>query len=96
MKAKDYSEYLVFELDTVRYDPELYFFIWNKNNNLEGHEKGSEKHKFTWQPSGSQFTIIEEIPENKWHIKIKRPELVDKETILKAVDFDESWYDIVR
>ncbi len=96
VKAKDYSEYLVFELDTVRYDPELYFFVWNRNNNLEGYEKGSEKHKFTWQPSGSQFTIIEEIPEDKWNIRIKRPELVDKETILKAVDFDESWYDVVR
>lgn len=96
VKAKDYSEYLVFELDTVRYDPELYFFVWNRNNNLEGYEKGSEKHKFTWQPSGSQFTIIEDIPEEKWHIRIKRPELVDKETILKAVDFDESWYDVVR
>lgn len=96
VKAKDYSEYLVFELDTVRYDPELYFFVWNRNNNLEGYEKGSEKHKFTWQPSGSQFTIIEEIPEDKWHIKIRRPELVDKDTILKAVDFDESWYDVVR
>lgn len=74
----------------------LQFGVWNRNNNLEGDEKGSEKHKFTWQPSGSQFTIIEEIPEDKWNIRIKRPELVDKETILKAVDFDESWYDVVR
>lgn len=96
VKAKDYSEYLVFEMDTIRYDPELYFFDWNRNNNLEGYEKGSEIHKFTWQPSGSQFTIIEEIPEDRWHIKIKRPELVDKDTILQAVNFDESWYNIVK
>lgn len=96
VKAKDYSEYLVFELDTVRHDPELYFFVWNRNNNLEGYEKGSEKHKFTWQPSGSQFTIIEEIPEGKWHIKIRKPELVDKDTILEAVKFDSSWYDVVN
>ena len=90
------THYLVFELDTVRYDPELYFFDWNRHNNLEGYEKGNEKHKFIWQPSGSQFTIIEGIPDDKWYIRIKRPELVDKETILKAVNFDESWYDVVK
>ena len=33
VKAKDFSEYLVFEFDTIRYDPELYYFVWNKNNN---------------------------------------------------------------
>ncbi len=96
VKAKDFSEYLVFEFDTIRYDPELYVFEWNKNNNLEGYDKTTRTHKFTWQPSGSQFTIIEEIPKDRWHIKIKKPDLVDKETILQAVHFDSSWYDVVK
>lgn len=96
VKAKDFSEYLVFELDTVRYDPELYFFEWNKNKNLQGFDKATKTHKFTWQPSGSQFTFIEEIPENRWHIKIKRPDLVDKDTILESVKFDSSWYNVVK
>ena len=96
VKAKDFTEYLIFELDTVRYDHELYFFKWNKNNNLEGYEKETDIHKFTWQPSGSQFTIIEKIPENRTHIKVKKPELIDKEKLLKMVEFDSSWYTIVR
>ena len=96
VKAKDFSEYLIFELDTVRYDYELYYFKWNRNNNLEGYERGSDLHKFTWQPSGSQFTIIEEIPEDKTHIKVKKPELIDKETLLKMVNFDSSWYTVVK
>ena len=71
------------ELDTVRYDPELYYFKWNKRNNLEGYDRATNMHQFTWQPSGSQFTIIEEIPKEKLHIKVKKPELIDKETLLK-------------
>lgn len=96
VKSKDFSEYLIFELDTVRYDPELYYFKWNRNNNLEGYGKETDMHKFTWQPSGSQFTIIEEIPKEKLHIKVKKPELIDKETLLKTVKFDSSWYTVVR
>ncbi len=49
----------------MRYDHELYHFKWNKNNNLEGYDKETDKHRFTWQPSGSQFTIVEEIPQEK-------------------------------
>ena len=96
VKAKDFSEYLIFELDTVRYDPELYYFKWNKRNNLEGYDRATNMHKFTWQPSGSQFTIIEEIPKEKLHIKVKKPELIDKETLLKTVKFDSSWYTVVK
>lgn len=96
VKAKDFSEYLIFELDTVRYDHELYYFKWNKNNNLEGYDKATDMHKFTWQPSGSQFTIIEEIPAEKLHIKVKKPALIDKETLLKTVKFDSSWYTVVK
>ncbi len=95
VKSKDYKDYLVFEFDTIRYDPELYYFKWNSRMNLEGYEKSTGKHKFTWQPSGSQFTIIEDIPDKRLHISIKKPERVDKETILKAVNFDNSWYRIV-
>lgn len=95
VKSKDYKDFLIFEFDTIRYDPELYYFEWNPRMNLEGYEKSTGKHKFTWQPSGSQFTIIEDIPEKRLHISIRKPEKVDKETILKAVNFDDSWYQII-
>ena len=95
VKAKDYREYLVFEFDTVRYDPELFYFVWNKDNNLEGYESSTNIHRFTWQPSGSQFTIIEDIPEERLHISIREPERLDKETVLQALNFDNTWYSIV-
>lgn len=95
VKLKNYNNYLVFEFDTVRYDPELYSFEWNKRGNLEGYERNTKKHRFTWQPSGSQFTIIEDIPQKRLHISVKKPDKVDKDTILKAVNFDKTWYSVV-
>lgn len=95
VKSKDYKDYLVFEFDTIRYDPELYYFEWNKRGNLEGYDKNTKKHKFTWQPGGSQFTIIEDIPKERLHISVKAPDPIDKETLLETIHFDKSWYKIV-
>lgn len=95
VKSKDYSDYLVFEFDTLRYEPELYRFEWNKRGNLEGYEKESGQHKFTWQPSGSQFTIIEKIPKERLHISVKRPAPITKEVILQTLKFDKTWYKII-
>jgi hypothetical protein len=95
VKSKDYLNYLVFEVDTVRYDPELFYFKWNTNMNLEGYDKSTNEHRFTWQPSGSQFTILENIPEKRLHIEVKRPKILDKDTVLKTLKFDNTWYNIV-
>ena len=96
IKSTDLTEVVVFEFDTIRYDPELYTWIWNENKNLVGIEKSTEEHKFTWQPHGSQFTIIEEVPINSLIIHIKNPNTLDKELILNALGFDKSWITITR
>lgn len=91
VKGPNYDEYLIFETDTVRYDAEEFTFKWNDRGNLEGYTKEENKHKFTWQPHGSQFTIIEEIPDSRYHLKIKIPPKLEKENVLKAIAFDKSW-----
>jgi len=96
VKSNDLTEVVVFEFDTIRYDPELFVWEWNKNGNLIGIEKSTNEHRFTWQPHGSQFTIIEEIPEKSLIIKIKQPETLDKEEILKALGFDNSWISVTK
>ena len=88
--------FVIFEFDTIRYDPELFVWEWNKNGNLRGVEKSTTEHRFTWQPHGSQFTIIEEIPEDSLLIKIKEPEMLNKEDVLKALGFDKSWISITK
>lgn len=91
VKSKDFSDFLIFETDTLRYDPELYYFEWNKSDNLEGYDKETHTHKFTWQPHGSQFTIIEEIPTERLHVQVHKPSRIDKETVLKRVGFNKDW-----
>lgn len=95
VKKKDYLEYLIFEFDTVRYDAELYYFQWNTRGNLEGYDKQHNNHCFTWQPHGSQFTIIEKIPQERLHIRVKHPGMLDKASVLKTLDFSEDWYSIL-
>lgn len=96
VKSDDLSQVAVFEFDTIRYDPELFEFVWNKNGNLEGFLKGTKDKQFVWQPHGSQFTIIEKVPDETLILKIKRPEMLDKEKILSAIGYDKSWVTIQR
>jgi hypothetical protein len=96
VKSNDLTEVVVFEFDTIRYDPELFAWEWNNNGNLRGIEKSTTEHRFTWQPHGSQFTIIEEIPEDSLLIKIKEPETLNKEDVLKALGFDKSWISVTK
>jgi len=96
IKSLDLTEVVVFEFDTIRYDPELYKWEWNKNNNLVGTHKNTGEHRFTWQPHGSQFTIIEDVPKKALVIKIKQPKTLDKDQILKALGFDKTWVTVTQ
>ena len=95
IKSNDLSEVVVFEFDTIRFDPELFTWQWNKNNNLVGTEAKTSEHRFTWQPHGSQFTILEDVPEKSLIIRIKQPPVLDKDQILHALGFDNSWITVI-
>ena len=98
VKSNDLSQVAVFEFDTIRYDSDLFDFVWNKNGNLEGYDDGAEHNsqnkRFTWQPHGSQFTITEIVPKKTLILKIKQPEKLDKNKVLTAIGFDKSWVTI--
>ncbi len=96
VKSNDLSQVAVFEFETIRYDPELFEFAWNKRGNLEGFVKGTKDKRFVWQPHGSQFTIIEKVPEQTLILSIRQPEKLDKEKILSAIGYDKSWITIKR
>jgi hypothetical protein len=96
IKSKDLSEVVVFEFETIRYDVELYEWRRNKDKNLEGFDKKSQEHRFTWQPHGSQFTILENVPSKSLVIRVKRPDVLDKRKILDALGVDNSWITVVR
>lgn len=96
LKSRDLLEVAVFEFDTIRYDPDLFYWEWNRNKNLEGFNKSDKKHRFTWQPHGSQFTIIEAVPQEILIIRVDPPEKVDKEVFLKGIGFREDWISVTR
>lgn len=95
IKSNDLSQVAIFEQDTILYRPELFSFDWNKNNNLEGFDKGTGLKKFTWQPHGSQFTIHEQVPKESLILSIRIPPVLDKEAVLKTLAFDNNWVTVL-
>lgn len=85
-------EFLLFEEEAQRFSPDDYQWSFNRKNNLEGRDKVSKTHKFTWQPHGSQFTIIRDIPGSarRFYISANVP-LVEPDEILKHIHFNENW-----
>jgi hypothetical protein len=96
LKSDDLLELAVFEFDTEMFLADQYRWQWNDNNNLVGYSKHNEEHKFTWQPHGSQFTVIENVPASRLAIRLQSPPQMDKEAVLDSIGFDSSWVQIIK
>lgn len=88
-------EFLLFEHETVRYNTSDFTWRVNKNGNIEGFDTLTNIHKFTWQPHGSQFTILYDIPLSARKFRIKRPPVLDFEDTMTNIGFDISWVTIL-
>jgi len=95
IKSETLDEVAVFEFETIRYDPELFNWAWNRNNNLEGYD-GAGAHRFTWQPHGSQFTIVEKVPYERLIVRINIPHTIEKDAFLQRIGFDKDWITIIN
>lgn len=95
IKSDDLTKLTVFETETVFYPVDRYSWTKNKRGNLETYD-GLGKHRFTWQPHGSQFTIIEEVPQERLLLEIKALQKLDKGSVLRTLKFDASWIKIVN
>ena len=96
IKSYDLTELAVFEFETVLYPIDQYTWSRNERGNLEAVEKVTGAHRFTWQPHGSQFTIIEQVPQDCLLIKVKPPPKLDKRDVLKKLNYDDSWITVTR
>ena len=83
-------EFLLFEADAERYIVKDFVWKENKNRNLLGFNTMTGKHFFTWQPHGSQFTILYDIPASARKFTIKRPTVLDFEKTMESIGFDNS------
>ena len=88
-------EFVLFEHDTVRYNTQEYAWRVNSRGNFEGVEIASGTHKFTWQPHGSQFTILYDVPVSAKKFIIRRPPVLDFENTMSQIGFDASWVTII-
>lgn len=88
-------EFTLYEHELHRYNTNDYYWETNKNGNLVGKRVQDDKHLFTWQPHGSQFTIIYDIPDSKIRFKVKRPSILGFKETLEQIGYDESWVTIL-
>ena len=95
VRSYDLQSFLLFEEETGRFRTTDYHWQVNKNGNLIGYDEAGNR-RFTWQPHGSQFTIHAAVPKEakKFTIKIP-PKRLNKDDVLKALQFDDSWITIV-
>lgn len=67
----------------------------NANENLQGYEKATGEHRFTWQPHGGQFTIKRPVPGSARYFRIvKNVPLQTKASILEGIGYCESWIEV--
>lgn len=92
IRNKSLDEFAVFQKDVVQYDTSDYEWRWNGRSNLYGCLDGETK--FTWQPHGSQFSIVESVV-NPTKIHLHSVRKVPKKAILKFIDFTDSSYEIL-
>lgn len=95
VKSDDLLELAAFEIETALHPVKDYWWQWNEQNNLEGFKKANDQHVFTWQPHGSQFTMIEQAPKKRLAIRIRKPPILDRDKVLASLKFDESWIEII-
>lgn len=85
-------EFCMFEQPITVFPQADYSWTLNKQRNLEGRDKVSGLHVFTWQPHGAQFTIIRPVPGSARRFKIrKRPERIGFQDVLDGVGFENNW-----
>ena len=87
--------FAVMEIESTPFDPKRYKWEWNQRNNLEGYDIETDAHRFSWQPHGSQFTMLPPIPSTRLKIRVKQPPMVSRDFVLDEIKFDPSWIEII-
>ena len=87
------TQYTLFEKEAHEIDPKSINWVVNKNGNFEGYTHG--KHRYTWQPDGSQFTVIYSVPDEALRFTIKKPAPLDFDTVIKEIGFNDDWIKVI-
>jgi hypothetical protein len=89
--------FVLMEHEATRYIPSEFKWERNKNGNLDGFEAGTRVHRFTWQPHGSQFTVIRMVPKSACYFRFARtPGRIEVDQALGLIGFDDNWIEIIK
>lgn len=94
LKGIDWEQFSIYELPTEFYPIDRFRWEYNDNNNLRGFHKETGTHTFTWQPHGSQFTIIRPVPADKLRLRLRRPPSPTETSIedfLDGLGYNDAW-----
>ncbi len=84
-------EFSLFEKEAQRFVPSEFHWERNARGNLQGYD-GDGRHRFTWQPHGGQFTIMQQVPQSAFRFSIRqRPIIVEKHHVMELVQWAEDW-----
>lgn len=85
-------EFTLFEEELHRFVPSDYLWAFNGNKILEGREASTGTHRLTWQPHGSQFTIIRDVPGSARKFSIvPNVQRMEESAVLRAINFAQDW-----
>ena len=85
----------VFEQPTIQFDTSEYRWSLNSSNNFEGRSRQDDRHTFTWQPHGAQFTIIRRVSASARSFQIRKPDPLDPEQTLRSLGYSDSWVEFL-
>ena len=91
IRNMDAFRFKIFELPTELFDPADFTWRINRGNNLEGVRIQDDSHAFTWQPNGSQFTIIQEVSGSARSFEVQKPQAQNPEQVLESVGYSDDW-----
>lgn len=90
VRSQDLKTFTYFEKEAELIDVKSVTWKLNKKNNLQGYDE-SGKHLYTWQPGGTQFTMIYDIPDNAQRFSLRQPKPLDFDSVIEVIGFDKTW-----
>ena len=91
LRYDNLTEFRIFYYDTETYDHKNYKWHWTSSNNLHAFNSNNQM-AFLWQPKGSQFTIMKEVPNKTQYISVNNPGSISRSKVLETVKFSDESY----
>ena len=91
IRDMDNFRFRLFEQATTQFDPADYHWRLNGRKNFEGRSLQDNQHAFTWQPHGSQLTILRPVSGSARSFHVRKPDVTDPERVLSNIGYSPGW-----